>query len=152
TGWLETWQVGVIVLSRAVFLTFLNPAFTAAVATLIPKQHYGRAVGMMQASQSVAQIAPPLLAGFLTVRVGINWIILIDLITYVFALIVLQQTRFAEIVKGDASGSVKNSLLGQAVYGWTYIRERPGLLALQLYFTAINFALSITQALLTPMI
>lgn len=149
---LEVWHIAAIVLVRSVFMAFLNPAYTAAVSALIPKQHYGRASGMMQASNAGAQIVPPLLAGLLVVSIGINSVILIDVGTYLFALMALLVVRFPEPKGRSDVGTKKRFLLREALDGWTYIRERPGLLALLFYFTAVNFVMSIAQVLFTPML
>src|SRR5687768_271961 len=75
---LEVWSICLIVVSRSIFMAFLSPAYTAAVVKLIPREQFGRASGMMQASQAAAQIVPPLLAGVLVLTIGIHNVILID--------------------------------------------------------------------------
>lgn len=148
---LEVWSICLIVVSRSIFMAFLNPAYTAAVVRLIPKEQFGRASGMMQASQAAAQIAPPLLAGVLVVTIGIHNVILIDVSSYLFALVTLLIINIPALEKTVAPGE-KKSLLREAIYGWTYIRERPGLLALLVYFAAVNFVLGIVQVLFTPLL
>jgi DHA3 family macrolide efflux protein-like MFS transporter len=149
---LEVWSICLIVVSRSFFMAFLNPAYTAAVVRLIPKEQFGRASGMMQASQAAAQIIPPLLAGVLVVTIGIHSIVLIDVCSYLFALVILLSISIPSLAKTAAPGDKKKSLLREAVYGWTYIRERPGLLALLIYFATVNFVLGIVQVLFTPLL
>lgn len=150
---LEVWSICLIVIFRSIFIAFLNPAYTAAVSKLVPKSQFGRASGMMQASQAAAQIVPPLLAGLLVVTIGIHNVILIDVCSYLFALVTMLYVRIPAPEKIAAHGEKKKkSLLREAVYGWTYIRERPGLMALLFYFAAVNFVLGIVQVLFTPLL
>ncbi|HJX27974.1 MAG TPA: MFS transporter, partial [Thermoanaerobaculia bacterium] len=43
-------------------------------------------------------------------------------------------------------------LLAEAALGWTFIRERPGLLSLLLYFAMVNLVFSIATVLVTPLV
>jgi MFS family permease len=148
---LEVWTICLIVISRSIFMAFLNPAYTAAVTRLIPREQFGRASGMMQASQAAAQIVPPLLAGVLVVTFGIYNVVLIDVSSYLFALVTLLCIKIPIREKTTAIEK-KPNLLREAIYGWTYIKERPGLLALLFYFASINFVIGIVQVLFTPLL
>jgi len=149
---LEVWSICLIVISRSIFMAFLNPAYTAAVTRLIPREQFGRASGMMQASQATAQIVPPLLAGVLVVTIGIHNVVLIDVTSYLFALVTLLCIKIPPHENTAAPEGKKPNLLREAMYGWTYIKERPGLLALLFYFATINFVIGIVQVLFTPLL
>jgi hypothetical protein len=53
---------------------------------------------------------------------------------------------------GGHGGRQRRSLLGDFRFGWDYLRQRPGLLSLLWVFAVTNFAVSIVQVLLTPLI
>jgi MFS transporter, DHA3 family, macrolide efflux protein len=151
-GRLEIWHIYVFVSIRAGFSSFMGPAFSAATAMLVPKAHFGRASGMMQASQATSQILAPLLAGALMVVTTIENLVLIDFASYFFAIVALLIVQIPEPVRSADATGTKRSLLRDALYGWTYVRERSGLVGLLIYFAIINFIVGIATVLLAPMV
>jgi MFS family permease len=155
TGRLEIWHVYVGIMVRTVFGSLVGPAFSAATTQLVEKRHFGRASGMLQMTQASAQVVSPLLAGALMGAIGLRGIIFIDFATYLAALLSLLIVRIPrpEPAAGEAGAAADRSPVPRsAIYGWTYIRERRGLLALLIYFAAVNFVLGSTTVLFTPMI
>lgn len=162
---LEVYHVYVIVIAASTFTLFLGITYTVLTTLLVPKRHYGRASGMVQAAQAAAQILPPALGGFLLRRVPVESIVLIDVATYVVAIVTLLLVRAprpgaagdakpvaADGAKPGAEVARQGSLWRESVYGWTFIKERRGLLALLIYFAAVNLIVSSTTVLFTPMI
>ena len=151
-GQLEVWHIYVANAANATFGAFQRPAYMAATTLLVPKQHYGRASGLVQLGGALGQILAPLLAGFLIAAIRIEGVILIDFATYGLAILTLSLIRIPRpqaTGEGDRGG---DSLLRQAAYGWFYLKERPGLLGLLLLFAFVNFALGFHSALLTPLV
>lgn len=107
---------------------------------------------MVQISEAVAQIASPVLAGALMGIIQVQGVILIDFVTFLFAVLTLLIARVPrpEITAEGKAG--QGSLLQEARYGWTYIRARPGLFGLLLFFATTNFATGIVQVLFTPLV
>lgn len=152
-GRAEIWHVYVFVMVRAVFSTFMFPAFAAATTLLVPKRHLGRASGMMQTSQAASQILSPLIAGVLVSFVRLEVIVLVDFATYLLAIATLMVVNIPEPVRDASSHDApRPSVLRDALYGWQYIRERSGLLALLVYFAVINFIIGLATVLLAPMV
>jgi MFS family permease len=151
-GRLEVWHIYIFTSIRSGASSFMGPAFSAAITMLVPKAHLGRASGMLQTSQATSQILSPLLAGVLMMVIQIQHLILIDFITYFFSIGALLMVRVPEPVKSSHAAGAKKSIIRDALYGWTYIRERPGLVGLLVYFATINFIVGLATVLLTPMV
>ena len=86
TGRLE---IGYLYLSTAVqsaFQSFQWPAYSAAIAAMLPKEHYTRANSLMGLGGPSSQIFAPLLAGALLAVIGLRGIMLIDIVTFLVAL------------------------------------------------------------------
>jgi len=149
---LQVWHVYVLVAMNAVFNTLQFPAFGASITMLIPKQHFGRASGMMQFGFSGTQVLAPLVAGFLMVWLSIEGVIVIDLTTFAIAVVLL--VFFVHIPRPEASAAegARPSFWRQVAFGWEYIRDRPGLLTLLSFFAAINFLVPVGMVLVTPMV
>lgn len=149
TDRLEIWHLYVILGISSIFGAFQWPAFSASLTMLVPRRHLGRAAGLFQMIQ-VAALLAPLAAGALLARIGLRGILLIDVATFVVATLTLLAVRIPrpEVSAARAGESVAQSV----VYGWRYLQERPGLMALLLVFVGTNFTVGMVQALLTPMV
>lgn len=151
SGNLELWHVYAVVVVTASASAFQMPAFTASVPLLVPKQHLGRTAGLTQLGAALPAVAAPLLAGALVGAVGLKGILLIDLSTFLVAVAALLAVRIPNPSRRTETGE-KQPLWRGAAFGWTYLRERPGLFALLLMFAGINFSLGILRTLMTPMV
>jgi len=151
-GWLKIWHIYLLMAISSTFSAFQWPAYSAATTLLVPKEHFGRAGGMVQISEAVAQIASPVIAGVLIGVIQLQGVILIDFATFLFALTTLLLSRIPRPERTAEGKAGQGSLLREAAYGWTYIVARPGLLALLLYFATINFTSGIVSVLFTPLV
>jgi MFS family permease len=153
TGNLSIWHIYLLTALNASASAFQGPAFGAAVTQLVPKTQYGRANGMQQLGEGIGQILAPVLAGVLLGAFGLASVLLVDMLTFVIAVISLLLVRFPGQHKTREQKSdveVKwSSQLGQAVQ---YLWIRPGLLGLMLVFTLVNFFVGMAEAVLTPMV
>lgn len=131
---------------------FQWPAYSAAITQLVPKKHFGRASGMIQVPYAVAQLLSPVLASILITTINIQGIVIIDFITFFFSIWTLAVVRFPQHQLSGETAVKPNSLLGDSVYGLTYIIAKPGLLALTIFLTFTNFTAGIAQVLITPLV
>jgi MFS family permease len=146
---LETWHVYVFVALGSLFEAFHWPAYIASSTLMVPRRHLGRIGGMMQLGQAAAGTLAPAPAGFLLVTVGMTGVVLVNLATFLFAVVSLLLVRIPS-PRGD--GGPRSTLWRQALYGWTFIRERPGLLGLLGYFAAVNLVMGMGIVLITPLV
>ncbi len=146
---LEPWHIYIATTFSAVMGSFQGPAYAASIPQLVSDDQLGRANGLGQLSRSISQLLAPILGGFLLVTIGLKGIILIDLITFLFAVFTLLAVRFPPTPK--STGHHGESWLRAAMGGWIYIAKRRGLLALLLYFAMINFLLGSIEVLVTPL-
>jgi MFS family permease len=156
SGNLELWHLYVAGAFTGVFESFQFPAFSAAISTMVAKEQYGRANGLLSLAESASTIAAPVLAGLLLAVIGIGGILVIDVVTCLFAVGVLafvtvpQPKRTTDV---DANGDeVKRDFWQEITYGFRYIWARPSLLGLQMTFLASNFLGGIGLVLTNPMI
>lgn len=135
------------------FVTLQWPAWSAATTLLVPKEHLGRASGMVQAVDAVATLAAPAIAGALYARVGVGILVIADVASYLIAiLIMILFVRVPPPPRSAESRTASGSLLSDMKAGWSFIAARPGLLGLLLFFTVDNFLSTMVTPLLQPMI
>ena len=152
-GQLGVWHVYLAIFLGSAASTLQRPAYTAATALLIEKRHLGRANGMVSGTQSTGMVLSPTLAGVLMAFEGLGPVLLIDGITFAFALATLIAVRFPRPpASSEGTAAQQGGLWHDFLVGWRFIRERPGLLALSLFFLAYNFSFGMVTALVIPMI
>ena len=152
TGSLEIWHIYLAVSLSSVFKAFQLPAYTASTSMLIPKKYLPRASCVVRSGEACAQLISPLLGGVLLGIVKLQGVILIDLVTFLFALTTLLLVRFPNTKTAAVSEDGKASIWQDVVYGWTYIAVRPGLLVLLILFALDNFVTGVFEVLLTPLV
>jgi hypothetical protein len=150
TDRLAVWHVGLAVAIIAVGQVFQQPAWLASIALLVPKQHLGRANGLVQVNDGVSLVLAPALAGTVLVIGGLQSVLLIDVATFLVAMATLAVVRFPRPERHPTES--KPSLLGEAGLGWRFVRERPGMFGLLWIFAGVNFSLAFINVLLIPLI
>jgi DHA3 family macrolide efflux protein-like MFS transporter len=153
TGHLQVWMVIPINLAMASFNTLMWPSFTAAVTLLVPKQQYGRINGLVQLGEALPQIAGPALAGALYVAIHLGNMAMIDFATYAFAaLLMLFFVHIPNPERSIPEENQKGSIWKEMSFGWSYIIQRKGLLALLIFFLVSNFLSGVISPLIVPLI
>lgn len=151
SGRLEIWHIYITSMLSSTASAFQGPAYSAAISQLVPKARLERASGMVSASQGISMILGPALAGALIGLIGLPGIITIDFATFLFAVGTLLFVRFPAYQRSTTHES-RPSLWQDARYGWKYMLDRPGLFALVVFFSFINFTWALLDPLLTPMV
>jgi DHA3 family macrolide efflux protein-like MFS transporter len=151
SGRLEIWHIYLATALSSAFTTLQWPAYAAITPQLVAKESLGRANGMIQLGRGISEILAPLLAGMLVVVIGLRGIVLIDVVTFAFAvltLIVIRLPQAAPVARNESAGEPFRQEL---VFGWRYLQRRPGLMGLLLFLAVISFVWAMLGAVLTPM-
>src|SRR5512139_645549 len=88
-GVLQVWHLYAAAIFQGLGNAFQWPAYSAAISTMISKEQYGRANGMMSLIDMGPGILAPLLAGALLPVIGLTGILSLDVVTFVLAILVL---------------------------------------------------------------
>ena len=137
TDSLQIWHIYLVTAIDSIALAFQMPASLAGLTMLVPKGQLARAVGMNQISFAMSQICAPFIAGLLLVYVDIEGILLIDLLTFLFAAGIMLFVTIPEPDKRDLP-EAKPSMLKESKAGWDYIKQRRPLLYLLSYIAMLN--------------
>jgi DHA3 family macrolide efflux protein-like MFS transporter len=151
-GRLELWHIYLLLALSSAFGSLQWPAFSAATTLLVPREHLGRAAGLTQMGQAASSLLAPVLAGTLVVRIGLEGVVLIDFATFLVAMATLLSVHVPRVETTVEGLAARGSLLREALSGWLYIRQRPGLLSLLGLIAATNFSVGMMQVLVTPMV
>src|SRR5512137_1300090 len=88
-GWLQIWHLYVVMLFQGLGNAFQTPAYLATIGSMLPKEQYGRANGMLSLVDSGPGILAPMLAGALLGYIHLRGILIIDVLTFGIAILVL---------------------------------------------------------------
>lgn len=152
TGNLQIWHIYIIAALAGSLTSFQYPAFTAAVTTMLPKEQYARANGMLGLSWPLSGILAPMFAAALLGVIDMSGIMIIDLITYLVAF----STLLLIVIPRPAVSAVglksRGTIWQETRFGFQYIRERPELRSFAVLFMIANVFLAIGATLIAPVI
>lgn len=152
SGRLEFWHLYIAAMLNGVGNTLQWPAYSAAITTMVPKEQYGRANGLMSLMEAGPGVVAPLLAGAMLPLVGMLGLLVLDVVTFFVAIGALMIVHVPQPVRTAAGQQGRGNLLHEAAYGFRYIFQRPSLLGLQLGFFLVNLVVSSGHWLLAPMV
>jgi DHA3 family macrolide efflux protein-like MFS transporter len=152
TGHLQVWHLYAAAVINGLSNSFQWPAYSAAITTMVPKDNYSRANGMMFLIESGPSVFAPMLAGPLLPVLKLQGILIIDVATFFLAigsLLIVHVPQPASTTEGQEG---RGNLLREAVFGFRYIFVRRSLLGLLLFFLALNFVGGMAWPVLVPFI
>ena len=152
TGHLQIWHLYVAAVVNSLGGTFQWPAYSAAIATMVPKEKYSRANGLMSLIDSGPSVFSPMLAGALLPVMGLMGILILDVATFflaIAALLIVHVPQPVNTVEGQAG---KGNFMNEALYGFRYIFARRGLLGLLAFFLVMNFVIGTALTTSAPFI
>ena len=149
---LTIWMIYLMTAISSASRAFQMPAYTAATTLLVPREQLGRANGLVQLAQGLGQLISPVLAGLLVTWVGLSGVITVDLVSFVFAVITLMSVRIPRPEVSTEGQQARGSVLRESSFGWNYIKQRPGLMGLLIFFAISNFLVSMVVVLANPLV
>jgi MFS family permease len=151
-GYRSLWVVAIALAFSSVCGTFRLPAYLASVTLLVPKDYLPRANGIVQMGEGLGKLLSPLLAGVLLQTIGIQGVLLVDFATFLFAVATLLVISIPNPTGEAVAKPEKEPLWKAAAAGWSFIRERPGMLGLLSYFVFLSFIMSMAEVITPPLL
>jgi MFS transporter, DHA3 family, macrolide efflux protein len=149
-GMLQIWHLYAINIVFGLVNAFQWPAYSAAITTMMPKEQYGRANGMMSLVEAGPGVIAPLLAAALIGFIKMTGILTIDVITYGLALISLAVVFIPQPMHTEEGEKARGNIWKESIFGFKYIFQRPGLLGLLMFFLCTNLFDNIASTLFAP--
>lgn len=151
-GRLEIWHIYLSTAVASAAGAFQGPAYGASLALLVDKEQLGRANGLYELAQAASGIAAPVIAGLLLGIIGLGGIILLDVGSFLFAVITLLLVHIPR-PEVSADGLAARGTIWQEVRGgWRFVATRRGLLGLMALAAAINVVGGLAEVLVTPLV
>lgn len=150
TGPASMWQLYLINFITGAFVAFQVPVFQATITLLTEREHYSRANAMMFAVRSTPELFAPALAALLLAAVDIKTVLLVDTLSYVFAIGAVLLVKLPPTPRKP--GTVPAKLWQDCLFGFRYILRNRSLRNLELFLVVINVLASIGFLLLRPLV
>ena len=151
-GKMEIWHIYLVAVVIGSGEAFQRPAYMAAISTMIPKKHYGRAQGMIGMVGSATGIIAPVAAGALLGFIGINGIMFIDIATFLFAVSMLLVVRIPQPAESTEGKKAKGNMWRESAFGFRFLLKRKPLLYLLMSYAVLNLVLTFAFSIQAPMI
>ncbi len=138
-GNVQVWELYALQSILSLSIGIQGPTASAAITSMVPKAHYGRASGMYQIATAISQLAAPLLAALLLGRVGITGILVFDLLTFTIALVGVLGATIPSAIIGHADGtgaaipSPPRNALNDVRWAFKFLGERPSMATVFVY-------------------
>jgi MFS transporter, DHA3 family, macrolide efflux protein len=138
-GAAEIWEIFVVMFVRSCFTAFHWPASQAATTMLVPERHLARVAGFNQSLMGFAGILAPPLGAVLIAFLPMQWVLSVDIITAIIAILPLLAIRFPEPAAkvGPAHG-----VMADMKEGLRFIRSWRGAVLLITSFMVLNMLIS----------
>ncbi len=161
-GNLQIWHIYVIGFLRGTCAAFHEPVSFSVLSIMTPKDKLSRMNGLNTLFSSLVRIIAPVIAGFLMVFLNPFWVLSIDIITYLIALIPIIYIAFPNMLESpkelssedelkensNSKGDENGSFMDHLKEGFHVIRNIPGLMIIMLMATLSNFFFQPLDALL----
>ncbi len=143
------WHIYLVNIIVGFMDSFQSPATSIAVGMLIPKEKYEKASGMDSFTRNLVTVSSPMLAAAILSIFGMSGIILIDLITFLLAMLVL--LFFIPIKEEKAIISKKKeSYIAGFQEGIYFLRRHKAIFYIMVSMALINFFSRITYENILP--
>jgi DHA3 family macrolide efflux protein-like MFS transporter len=145
-GKIQIWHIYVVVALRSLGGAFQSPAMQASTSLMVPDKHLSRVAGMNQTLQGAINIIAPPTGALLMTTLPMQGILFIDITTAILAISPLFFIPIPQPVRmnGDKpmAEAEKSNFLQDVRAGLAYVGAWPGLMAILIMATMINFLLT----------
>lgn len=149
TGQMELWHIYTGVGISSISTALQTPAYKAAVTDMVSEEQYSQASGLIQLAGSAQYLLSPILAGFLLGFFDIQMVLLIDMLTFLLAVVavLLVMNKGSKPQPADES----RDFFGELSESFRYLLSQKGVFLLVLLMSVVCFYIGLLQSLFSPM-
>lgn len=133
----------------AVFASLLEPAYRATISDLLSEEEYSKASGLVSLAGSARYLISPLLAGILLTVGTIEWLLCIDIATFV---VTVATTAFVRKGLASKKKEAKEPMMTALKKGWEAVTDNGGVFVLILVSSVMTCFMGVLQILAEPLV
>jgi MFS family permease len=149
-GAIELWQIYLGVAISSVFVAIHTPSYKASVSDLVPPEQYAKASGLVQLAGAAQFLIAPLIAGILLGYMDIKYVLVIDIFTFLVAIVAVSVVRRKTTVFAEKTD--RQPFLAELKEGFMATVAHKGILSLIGITAMILFYIGLLQTLFGPMV
>jgi DHA3 family macrolide efflux protein-like MFS transporter len=140
-GQLAPWHIYAAMFLRSLGQAFHYPAMQASTSLLVPEEHLSRVAGINQALNGAMNIIAPPSGALLIGAMQLHWVLSIDILTAVLAILPLLIVHIPQPVQvlTSVGKPIVGSILIDIKEGFLYVYRWKGLFYVLLFAVMINF-------------
>ncbi|MFA9464435.1 MAG: MFS transporter [Velocimicrobium sp.] len=148
---LSIWQIYFVNIIVGFMNAFQSPTASIVTGLLVPHGQYDKASGLNSFSSNLVTVAAPVLAGMFMAFAGLKMVLLIDFLSFLFAVGTVLHVVIKEPASQEKKGTGKPS--DGLHEGWNFLKQNKGILYIMFSMALINFFSRLTyENILCPMI
>ena len=148
-GRVEVWHIYAIMMFRAAGGAFQWPAMQASTSMMVPRKHLSRVAGLNQSLSGLVAVSAPPLGALLLAIMPIEYVLVIDVLTAIFA---VGPLVFIKVPQPEHDVGSARGVLGDMKEGFQWIFKQKGLLVIMLMSLCINMVTTPTFTMLPLLI
>ena len=147
---LMLWHIILVTAIASASNALVLPAVSATIPLMVDKKDLTKANAWVSLAVGLVQLFAPLIAGIVLDRVGLQGVLVIDLLTFIVGVFSLVVVAIPNPEKREVNEitSVGKEMLA----GWFYLTERKGLFWLTLFQAVLTFSVAAIALLVQPMV
>lgn len=149
---LEIWHLYISAAIAGTSNAFHMTSYSTSITMLLPKKHFSRGASLVAMAEPGSQILAPIFAGALLGFVDIKGILIVDIVTFIFAIITLLFVKIPQPEVSKEGENSKGSLFKESIFGMKYIFRNPSLLIMTASIFIKNLLDSFTMVVQGPYI
>lgn len=150
-GRFQPWHIYAGIAASATASAVRFPALMASISLMVPKEHLGRANGVIALGDGLAQLLAPVAGAGILAAWGIEGALVLDLGTFTVALLPLLRIRIPSAPRA-ADAPPPSGLWAEIRVALQYIFARPGLLGLAWFTVASSYVHGAVDILVPPLL
>lgn len=148
---LSVWWIICVVPIGSIFGVALQVGFTSTVTSVVGKSQLNQANGLIGLAFGLIQLGGPLLGAVAMDHSTLEVILYSTLVAYVVGLLTIAISKIPLISLSNMSAE-KPTIISDLKDGYSYLRDKKGLLGGLWLFTVVWFCVSVVQILFVPVI
>lgn len=150
TNNIELWHIYVGVSISSIFSSLQAPAYRASATDLLEEKDFSKGSGLVQLAESAKFLFSPIIAGILLSITTIEIILVINIMTYLVAILAVFFIRKKLIAASQ--NEERKPWYYEIIEGWNTIKNNRGVLLLVIIVSIITFYLGFLETLIGPML
>ncbi|GAB3934725.1 hypothetical protein GCM10027614_08250 [Micromonospora vulcania] len=149
--WTDTLQIGHIyglMAALSVATAFQRLAYVASVPQLVPKRYLRHAIGVVEMVNGAGTLFVPLFAAGLLATIGLDGILIIDIVSYAAAIVITSLIRWPARMGWHRRESLAAEIANGFRFSWGHRQFR----AMLLFFLVLNIFLAPPLILMSPLV